>query len=105
MLEGPVLIVAKSTDDLTKAPSLENSVPWRKYFHVWQQICLAMDLQVALTCLTQSDAKDIGLEDVPLRTCRFRLIFAYQTSYFFFCFLGEQKFENIGTFSTKNFLR
>lgn len=38
--QGPVLIVAKSTDDLTKAPSLENS--------------------------------DIGLKDVPLRTCRFR---------------------------------
>ena len=34
-------------------------------------------------CLTQSDDKDIGLKDVPLRTCRFRLIFADQTSYFF----------------------
>ena len=37
VLEGPVLIVAKSTDDLTKAPSLENSAPWRMYFH--GQIC------------------------------------------------------------------
>lgn len=38
--QGPVLIVAKSTDDLTKAPPLENS--------------------------------NVGLGDVPLRTCRFR---------------------------------